>query len=173
MVLATRWRRQLCQSWVHRAAMVTLGVVLEEQFPVRLYLVLDGFAHRQLGQVKAVETADQRFIRQGKGLRLSRQIDEHEFFPALDRHRVERVVGFRESFDVSRRRCPDQTTIQGIGPCMVGALNRLGEAARMLLAEAGAAVATHVVIGTNGARLISQYDDAFTAYLLQYVITGI
>src|SRR5918995_7193989 len=56
---------------------------------------------------------------------------------------------------------------------MVGALNLLGEAARMLLAEAGAAVATHVVIGTNGARLISQYDDAFTAYLLQYVITGV
>ena len=83
VVLPAGGGRQLGQRRMYRPAVVTLGIILEQQLPVGPDVVLDGPRHCEIGEVEPAEAADQRLIRFAERLRIFRQIDEQEAFPGI------------------------------------------------------------------------------------------
>ena len=70
---------------MHAGAVVTLGVVLEDQFPICAHLVLDTFCGAKLWQIPVRELARERREILGERLRIGREIDEDEAFPERKR----------------------------------------------------------------------------------------
>src|SRR5919112_1614164 len=83
---------------------------------------------------------------------------------------MQRVVGLAEAFDIARGRSSDQTSVQRVGPGMIGALDGFGEAAAVLLAETSTTVSAHVIVRSNRAATIAKEDDAFGSDLLQEIL---
>src|SRR5256885_14510820 len=77
--------------------------------------------------------------------RLAGEVQEQEPFPRGDGHGVERVVALVEALYVAHVRRADQGAVERVGPGVIGALDRLGEAPPRLLAQPGAPVAADVV----------------------------
>ena len=161
VVLAAGRRGELRERGMHRTAVVALGIVLEQQLPVGLHVVLDGACHLQVRQVEPREAAQQRRVCLGERLGIVGQVDEEEPLPAAPpRTAMQRIVGLVEALDVAVDGRADQPAIERVGPGMIGTLNRLGELPGVLLAEPGTAVAADVVVGPQGAATIAQHDDA-------------
>src|SRR5919106_3676940 len=91
VLAAGRWG-QLGQSRVDRTTVVTLRIVLKEELPVGMNVVLYGASYRELGEVEASEPTDQPLESFGKRLRILRQVDEDEALPAFNRHPVQGIV---------------------------------------------------------------------------------
>ena len=108
-----------------------------------------------------------------EGLGVLRQVDEEEALPGRHRHRVERPVGLIEVLDVGRGGRPDEPAVERVGPGVVGALDRLGEAAGVLLAEPGASVAADVVIRPVSAGPVAQHDHALLPDHLQEIVARV
>src|SRR3954466_5774923 len=66
------------QRRMYRAAVVALGVVLEQELPVGFHLVFDRSRHREAGQVESAEPAEQPLEGLDKRLRLLGEVDEQE-----------------------------------------------------------------------------------------------
>ncbi len=75
-----------------------------------------------------------------------------------------------KSLDVPGGGRADQPAVEGVGPGVVGTLDRLGEAAGVLLAEPGAPVPADVVERPVAARPVVQHDHALLADLLEEVL---
>ena len=166
IVLAAGGRRELGERRVHRAAVVALRVVLEQELPVRPHVVLDGPRHLEVGQVEPAEPAEERGPGLLERLGLLGEVDEQEPFPGGHRHRVERPVGLVEVLDLVGGRRADEPAVEPVRPGVVGALDGAAELPAVLLADPGAAVAADVVVGAIRALAVPQHDDALLAHRL-------
>src|SRR5206468_2723777 len=86
---------------------------------------------------------------------------------------VERVVPLVEARDLVHVRRADQGPIERVRPRVVGALDRLGEAPVLRLAQPGAAVAAHIIEGPHYAVLAAHHDDALAADGAERVVPGL
>src|SRR3989442_9317107 len=83
---------------------------------------------------------------------------------------MDRVVWFVEPRTLVHVGRPDQRPVERVGPRVIGALDRLGEAAALRLAQPCAAVAAHIIEGAHRAVLTAYHDDALAAHALGRVI---
>src|SRR5216117_629818 len=86
---------------------------------------------------------------------------------------MQRVVSLVEARHLVHVGRADQLPVDRVGPCVVGALDRLGEAAARLLAQSGAAVAAHVVERAQGAVPTAHDDHALARDGAEHVLAGI
>ena len=107
----------LAELRVHACTVVTLVVVLEDDFPVGLDRVIDPMPDSQFGQRVALQTP--RDFAEHIAQRLASARDSHEYVsaPAADLDPMQPEAGFVDS-DV---RCAMQLTVQTVIPRMVGA----------------------------------------------------
>ncbi len=124
----------------------------------------------QGGDVEAAEPARERRERVRERLRLLGQVDEQEPLPLGQRDLMQRVVPLVEPRHLVHVRRPDQGPVERVGPRVIGALDRLGEAAPRRLAEPRAAVAAHIIEGAHRVVLTAYHDDALAAHALGRVI---
>src|SRR5439155_22683762 len=89
-----------------------------------------------------------------------------------ERDRVQRIVPLVEARDLVHMRRADQRAVERVGPGVVGALYRFGQAAALAVAQPGAAVAAHVVEGAHGAILPAHQDDALPRDRADHIIPG-
>jgi len=130
---------------VDDGAVQAFGVILEDQLPVGRDVVVDPARGPQGGEVEAAEPPGDR--REGLCERLGgpREVDENEALPGLERYGMERVIALVEPLDLAHVGRADQLPVDGVGPGVIGALDRFREPTARLLAQPGAAVAAYVV----------------------------
>src|SRR5947208_2911793 len=100
---------------------------MEEELQIGSDVVVDPERRLEAREVEAAEPADQRREGARERLRLAREIEKDESLPRLERHPVQGVVAFLEPSDLAHVRRADQLAVDGVGPGVVGALDRFGE----------------------------------------------
>ena len=153
--------------------MQALGVILEDELPIGRDVVVDPARRLEAREVEAAEPADQRREGARERLRLAREIEKDESLPRLERHPVQRVVAFLEPSDLAHVRRADQLAVDGVGPGVVGALDRFGETPLGLLTQPRAAVAAHVVEGTRRAVPAPDHYHAFARDRAEHIVAGL
>src|SRR2546425_8298054 len=128
--------------------------------PVGRYVVFDASRRAQRRQIEAAEPFEHGCEGPFERLRLAGEVQEQEPFPRGDGHGVERVVALVEALYVAHVRRADQGAVERVGPGVIGALDRLGEAPPRLLAQPGAPVAADVVERPHDAVLSPHHDEA-------------
>src|SRR2546430_2295986 len=173
IVLTARVGRELRQLGMDHGAMQALRVVLEDQLPVRAHVVVDASAGAQRRDVEPREPADERRERLGERLGVRREVDHEEPLPLGERRGAERVVLLVEAFHLAHVGGADELAVEGVGPGVVGALDRLGQAAAPLLAQPRPPVAADVVMRPQRAALVAQHDHALARDLGEEVVPGL
>src|SRR2546430_6662413 len=85
---------------------------------------------------------------------------------------MERVIALVEPLDLAHVGRADQLPVDGVGPGVIGALDRFREPPARLLAQPGAAVAAHVVKRAQGAVPPPDHDHALARDGAQHVVAG-
>src|SRR6185437_375487 len=89
-----------------------------------------------------------------EGNRMRRKIDEDMAVPNRGGDCVQRIVGFAEALYFFHMRRVGQCAVELIGPGVILALNAAREFAFVLLAKHSAAMAAHIVKGSDIACLV-------------------
>ncbi len=160
VVRAARVRQLGRQLGVNRGTMQTFIVILQDQLPVRLHVVLNAPDCLQQGQVVARESSLERREPLRRRSRLGIEVHEQEPFPRGERDGVQRIRLLIEAFHLVHVRRANQAPVERVGPRVIWALDRLGEAALGRFAQPRAAMATDVVVRVTLTGLIAQHDDA-------------
>ena len=143
-------RHEPRQLGVHRPAVVALVVVLGDDLPVGRDVVRHGQPGDEGPEVVVRERARRAADAVGEGGRgRGRRVHEHEAAPDLDAQRVQRELRRLDVTVLGMRRA-QQRAVEGVGPRVVGAADRLGSAQLrrapgLRREELGATVPAHVV----------------------------
>src|SRR5438477_8202971 len=100
------------------------------------------------------------------------KVDEDEAFPKGKTDRMERVRGFIEPLNLIHVRRANQSSVEGICPAMVRALD-LAKVPTLLLAQPCSPVTADIIEGANFPILIAQDDEALARYSLQEIIARV
>ena len=112
---------------MHEGGVEVLGVVLHEDLPVELPLVMLPHGQLHLGGGVRIDGRGQRteVERSGVGVR----VDEHEARPGAHRDRVEVMLGGVEALHTLHAAGASQRPVEAVQPGVVGARQGLGRAA--------------------------------------------
>src|SRR5438309_1046724 len=126
-------------------AVETLGIVLDDELPIRLQMIDSPFRHPQFFHSPALELAVEscKMFHQGTGP--FRKIDEYMAIPNGGGDILQRIVGFAESFGFFHMGSMGQGTVEIVSPGVVRALDHRGKGALILLAKQSAAMAADIV----------------------------
>src|SRR2546426_2486941 len=173
IVLPARVRRELRQLGMDHGAMQALRVVLEDELPVRTHVVVDAAGGAQVRDVEAREPADEgrEHLRERVGVR--REVDQQEPLPLGEGWGAERVIPLVEAFHLAHVGGADEVAVEGVGPGVVGALDRLGQAAAPLLAQPRPSVAADIVMRPQRTALVAQHDHALARDVGEEVVSGV
>src|SRR5690242_21581669 len=97
-------------------AVETFGIVLEDQLPVGMHVVVDATPGAQAGQIESAEAGEERRERLRERLQLLREIDEEEPLPSLEWYAVQGVIPLVEPRDLVHVGCADQRPVQRVRP---------------------------------------------------------
>ena len=170
IVGAARVRQPGRELRMNRGAVQALIVILQDQLPVCLHVVLDPADRPQQRQVVAREASRERREPLCGGRRLGIEIYKQESFPLGERDGVEWIRLLVEPFHLVHVRRADQAAVECVRPGVIRALDRFGQPARGRFAQPRAAMAADVVVGAPLSRLVAQHDDAFAGDLNEEVI---
>src|SRR6185369_93753 len=157
-IIADRAKRRMKYGTVQ-----ALVVILHDQLPVGLHLVLDTPMRFQLSHPPSRELLRQIFQLIGQRCRPRAEVDEDVAVPDLGRNTIEGVVFAAEA--VLRMRSPDEAPVESVGPAVVAALNSPREMSFAAGADAGAAMPAHVEKCPHRSTPVASNDDAFTCNL--------
>ncbi len=125
IVAAVAIRCESIQMRMQGGAMVAFRVILENEFPVGSDIVGSPMSHLQLRKMPLLVFIDYRCKRVFERFRAFCQIHEHATFPCGNGHVPQRILFFVKRFDFMHVWGSDQTTIEGVSPGMIRALNGL------------------------------------------------
>src|SRR3989442_1089229 len=173
IVLRARVRRELRQLGMDHGAMQALRVVLEDELPVRAHVVVDAAGGAQVRDVEAREPADEGRERLRERLGVRREVDQQEPLPLGQGWGAERVIPLVEAFHLAHVGGADELAVEGVGPGVVGALDRLGQAAAPLLAQPRPSVAADIVMRPQRTALVAQHDHALARDVGEEVVSRV
>ncbi len=143
---------------MHTGAVVALRIIFEDQFPIRVHVVLDLPCRTQLRQVPVREFSAQRREHFFQWRRRVRQIDEDEPLPRRQVYGVQRIIGFFKAGHIVHVRCTDESTVERVGPRVIGTLNR-GHMSPRFLAQPSPAMSTNIVEAAQARRLYREQQS--------------
>src|SRR5437870_1940728 len=173
IVLPGRVRRELRQLGMDHGAMQADRVVLEDEHPVRTHDVVAAAGGAQVRDVEAREPADEGRERLRERLGVRREVDQQEPLPLGEGWGAERVIPLVEAFHLAHVGGADELAVEGVGPGVVGALDRLGQAAAPLLAQPRPSVAADIVMRPQRAALVAQHDHALARDVGEEVVSRV
>ena len=160
IVVARAVGGELRQARMDHRAMEAFRVVLEQELPVGLDVVLDPPPRAERVEPEAREPVEERGVRVLEGLGLLSEMDEQEAAPRGGRRPVQRIVRAVEPFDLVHVGRAQQTSVERVGPRVVRALDRAAQPPPLLFAESRPAMAAHVVMGARDSILPADDDHA-------------
>src|SRR5688572_13500181 len=158
---------------MHQRTVVTLRIILEDQFPVRLHVVFNSPRGVEFREVPMRELSGQRREHFRERYGTLGEVYENESFPYRQGHRMQRMLRFIEALDFVHVRGTDQSAIQTIRPGMVRALERLAELPVLFLAQPCPAMAADIIESARLPALVPQDNQAFTRHLCHEISTGL
>src|SRR5438067_6024697 len=175
-------RRKFRKLRMYCQAVITLGIIMQDQLPIVSHIVLDPYHCAQGRQVPARKFSRQRrepFLQRHVAASLRRgvfcrvcEIHENESFPQDDVHRAQRIIGRVEARDIIHVRCAKQSSVQSVRPCVIRTLHRRGQLSVPVFNEATSAMAAHVVKAMDLSAFIPDNDQALAGDLCSKIITG-
>src|SRR3972149_8159613 len=151
--------------------MIAFVVILEDEFPICLYIIWDASRRLENRQVPTFELVQQRLERMLKGFGGFGKIEEDEALPHMQIDCMQRILILIAIRHILHQRHADQFAVQGIGPRMIRTLDGFAEFPFCFLAHMRAAVTANVVESADFPVLISQDNNAFTISVENEVIT--
>src|SRR5258708_3762785 len=150
----------------------TLGVILDDQLPIRLQMVDTPLDHLELFHSPwpelLVETGE--VLREGH--RTSGEIDENVSIPDRAGNRVQRIVSLTEAAHFFHVRRAGERAIKFVRPGMVLALYASGKPAVVVFAQERTAMPADIVKSANAALLVTHDDHAGIGDVANKIVAG-
>src|SRR5205823_10296597 len=154
------------QHWAVQA----LVVIQQNQLPVRLDLVFNSSVETQFPHAPVRELLSQTIQLLRKWPWVFTQVNEDVTVPEVAMDTIQRILFPPET--LTHMWSADKASLQAVSPAMVRALNSARELAFVRGADAGSAVAAHVVKGVYVSAFVAGHDYAFVSNLSHEEITG-
>src|SRR5579863_7504206 len=150
---------------------IPLEIVIDVDLPVALDHVISPLSELQTVETKAPRLFGNVAEKHGERFRARVEINEDEVFPGFDAERHHAHCAAIEKLHAFDVRCPDQSTVERIGPPMVAAAQDvLAAAARR---DRPRAMAAYVAKCSQPAFFVTRDDDRFACNIRREKTLGI
>ena len=168
IVLARKIIADGAERRMQNGTVQALVVVLHDQLPVGLHLILDAPMHFQLSHLPLREFLRQIFQLTGQRRRLCAEVDKDVAVPDLGLNAIERIIFAAEA--ILRVGSADEAPVESVGPTVIAALDPSREVSFGAGADAGTAMPAHVEKRPHRASAVTSNDDAFTRHLANKIV---
>ena len=154
---------ELIQGGVHGRAVVTLGIVLDDQLPVGgdvVFLLVGGPQFTDPPRAESLLQGSEVGLEVD---RIIREVDEDRAHQGFAVGSLQRVVIFSEALCFLHVGCAGQVAIQRIGPGMVGTGDVFSEISLVARAKSGSPMPAEVIESANFSSLLPDQDDSLFA----------
>ena len=147
-----------------------LGVVLEHELPVGSHVVDDPVPHGEPRQAVATDPFAHRRPYGFERLGVARDVHEQEPFRFRESRGVKWIGPLVEAVDLLHPGRADQIPVEGIGPSVVGALDRSRQMTGRLAADSGPTVAADIEECAEHSLGVAEHDDRLLGDVAEEIV---